>query len=98
MLWKRYESTEVDRRTWLHVPLGLTGPPAVMLTNKLKYKKRLLKRCIQQFKSDLINNMDHTRISGTFGTKVSWNDDSHHTGVVKPVYGTPTFRLTVKAV
>ena len=22
MLSKRYESTEVDRRTWLHVPLG----------------------------------------------------------------------------
>ena len=21
-LWKRYESTEVDRRTWLHVPSG----------------------------------------------------------------------------
>ena len=31
---KRYESTEVVRRT-----LGLTGPPAVPLTNKLKYKK-----------------------------------------------------------
>ena len=22
MLFKRYESTEVDRRTWLHVPSG----------------------------------------------------------------------------
>ena len=22
MLWKRYESTEVERRTWLHVPSG----------------------------------------------------------------------------
>ena len=30
-----------------------------------KYKKRLLLRCIRHFKSDLINNMDHTRISGT---------------------------------
>ena len=29
---KRYESTDVDRRTWLHVPLRLTGPPAVTLT------------------------------------------------------------------
>ena len=25
MLSKRYESTEVDRRTWLHVPLGTRG-------------------------------------------------------------------------
>ena len=27
--------------------------------------KRLLPRCIHHFKSDLINNMDHMRISGT---------------------------------
>ena len=26
MLSKRYESTEVDRKTWLHVPSGLSGP------------------------------------------------------------------------
>ena len=32
MLSKRYESTEIDRRTWLYVPSGLTGPPAVTLT------------------------------------------------------------------
>ena len=35
MLSKRHESTEVDRRTWLHVPLGLSGPPAVTLLIKL---------------------------------------------------------------
>ena len=29
-----------------------------------KYEKRLLLRCIHHFKSDLINNMDHMRISG----------------------------------
>ena len=44
-------------------PRGLTGPPAVTLTKKLKYKKRLLLRFIHHFKSDLINNMDHMRIS-----------------------------------
>ena len=27
MLSKRYESTEVDRRTWLHVPSGKSGAP-----------------------------------------------------------------------
>ena len=31
----------------------------------LNYKKRLLLRCIHHFKSDLIYNMDHKRISGT---------------------------------
>ena len=46
-------------------PRGLSGPPAVTLTKKLKYKKRLLLRCIHHFKSNLINNMDHMRISGT---------------------------------
>ena len=30
-----------------------------------KYEKRLLLRCIHHFKSDLIYNMDHMRISGT---------------------------------
>ena len=30
-----------------------------------EYKKRLLLRCIHHLKSDLINNMDHMRISGT---------------------------------
>ena len=32
MLSKRYESTEVDRRTWLHVSLGTFCPTAVTLT------------------------------------------------------------------
>ena len=31
----------------------------------LEYKKRLLLRCIHHFTADLINNMDHMRISGT---------------------------------
>ena len=30
----------------------------------IKLKKRLLLRCIHHFKSDLINDMDHMRISG----------------------------------
>ena len=30
-----------------------------------QYKKRLLLRCLHHFKSNLINNMDHMRISGT---------------------------------
>ena len=45
-------------------PRGLLGPPAATLTKKLKYEKRHLLICINHFKSDLINNMDHMRISG----------------------------------
>ena len=35
-----------------------------------KYKKRLLLKCIHHFKSDLINNVDHMRISGTLPSSV----------------------------
>ena len=51
-------------------PRGLLGQQAVTLTTYLKYKKRLLLRCIHHFKSDLINNMDHMHISGTEASSV----------------------------
>ena len=35
MLWKCYESTEVDRRTWLHVP---SGPLYLGVYTIVKYK------------------------------------------------------------
>ena len=66
MLSKRYESTEVDRRTWLHVPSGTHWSTSSDTHQVVEiYKKRLLLRCIHHFKSDLIYNMDHMRISGT---------------------------------
>ena len=37
MLSKRYESTEVERRIWLHVLSGETGLPAVTLKKWLKW-------------------------------------------------------------
>ena len=47
-------------------PVPCTMLPC-MMPNDLHdyYKKRLLLRCIHHFKADLINNMDHMRISGT---------------------------------
>ena len=39
-------------------PRGLTRPPAVTLTKLLKYKKRLLPRCLHHFRLDLINNVN----------------------------------------
>ena len=42
-------------------------------------------------------NFDYTTIADRLRT-VSWGNDSHPAGVVKPVYGIPTFPLTAKAV
>ena len=42
-------------------------------------------------------NFDYTTIADRLRT-VSWGNDSHQTGVVKPVYVIPTFPLTAKAV
>ena len=38
MLFKRYESTEIDADRGNKCPRGLTGPPAVTLTEELKLK------------------------------------------------------------
>ena len=37
----------------------------ITMTIYIKYKKRLLLRCLHHLKSDLINNMDDMHISGT---------------------------------
>ena len=42
----------------------------------LQYKKRLLLRCIHHFKSDLINNIDHMRISDTEHSQVIFSQQS----------------------
>ena len=42
-------------------------------------------------------NFDCTTIADRLRT-VSWGNDSHPTGVVKPVYGIPIFPLTEKTV
>ena len=51
MLSKRYKSTEVDCRTWLHVPSGTpwsTSSDTHQVVT-IQYKKRLLRRCIHHF-------------------------------------------------
>ena len=45
--------------------VGMTWKRFKFLNVYWNIKKRLLLRCIHHFKSDLINNMDHMRISGT---------------------------------
>ena len=64
---KQYKKRLLPKSTVEHgymCPHGLTGLPAVTLTKQLKYKKRLILKCIHHFNSDLIHDMDHRRISG----------------------------------
>ena len=64
MLSKRYQSTEVDGRTWLHVPSGTLWSISSDNRRVVEIAKIIL-QCIHHFKSDLINSMDHMRISST---------------------------------
>ena len=58
---------------WLEENIKMTYVMSVSCKNEkrdlfhkgLKYKKRLLPRCMHHLKSDWINNMDHIHISGT---------------------------------
>ena len=58
MLSKCYESTEVDRRTWLHVPSGTPWSTSSDTHQVVEITKGPLIRCIRHFKSDLINKID----------------------------------------
>ena len=66
MLSKRYESTVVDRRTWLHVLLGTLWSTSSDTHKVVEIIKRDLYQDVYTiFLPDLIYNMDHMRISGT---------------------------------
>ena len=62
MLSKRYKSTEVNRRTWLHVPSGNHWSTSSYTHQVIDYKNRLLLRCLYHFESELINIIDHISI------------------------------------
>ena len=61
-----YKTPTLEKKFVIQTPWNLAGiykkVHSVDLANK--YEKRLLPRCIHHFKPDLINNMDHMRISG----------------------------------
>ena len=63
MLSKRYKSTKVLRRPLLNVPSRTQWSNTSDTHQVVEIKKRLLLRCEHHFKSDVINNMDHMRIS-----------------------------------
>ena len=64
--------------------------------DKSPYTDRTIQKATWKHKDDT-KNFDYTTIADRLRT-VSWGNDSHPTGVVKPVYGIPTFPLTAKAV
>ena len=63
---------------------------------KSPYTHRQIQNATWQHKN-ATKNFDYTTIADRFRT-VSWSNDSHPTGIVKPVYEIPTFPLTATAV
>ena len=64
MLSKRYESTEFDRRTWLHVPAGTHWSTSSDTHQVVEIQKETSTKMYTPFLSEWINDMDHMRISG----------------------------------
>ena len=62
--------------------------------DKNPYIDRKIQKATWQHKNAKIN-FDYTTIADRLWM-VSWGNESHPTGVVKPVYGIPTFPLTQK--
>ena len=60
MLSKTYESTKIDRRTWLHVPSGTLWSTSSG-THQVSEVVEMLKgiKMYTPFSIDFINNMDH---------------------------------------
>ena len=77
-------STREKEEIWL-------SPMTEALTPTEKSKKQ------RDNTKNATKNFDYTTIADRLRT-VSWGNDSHPAGVVKPVYGIPTFPLTAKAV
>ena len=63
--------------------------------DKSPFTHRKIQKATWQHPNDT-KHFDYTTIEDRLRT-VSWSNDSHPTGVVKPVYGIPTFPLTAKA-
>ena len=56
-----------------------------------------IQKATQKHKNATKNVDYYTAIADPLRT-ISWGNDSHPTGVVKAVYGIPTFSITAKAV
>ena len=54
MLSKRYEPTEVDRRTWLHVPSGIPRSISSDTHQVVQIRKEIFIICIHHFKARIL--------------------------------------------
>ena len=80
------------------MPLNNEGEKERDLTqsyNKSHYTDRKIQKATWQHKN--ANKISDHTFADRLKT-ISWGNDSHPTGVFKPVYGIPTFPLTAKAV
>ena len=64
MLSKRYKSTEVDRRTWLHVPSGTPWSTSSDTHQVVEINKRDFYQDVYTILNRIKFHMDHMRISG----------------------------------
>ena len=88
--------TQIQYQINLSVKLAReTGRDLTQSYDKSPNTDRKIQKATWQHKNDT-TNFDYTTIADRLRT-VSWGNDSHPTGVVKPVYRIPTFPLTTKA-
>ena len=71
MLSKTYESTEVDRRTWLHVPSGnhwstSSDTHQVKYTKMVKYKQKSINFAYIKHDDFVFSIVNFPRLSGDF--------------------------------
>ena len=72
MFSKRYESTEVDRRTWLHVPSGTHWSTSSDTHKVVEIQIETSTKMYTPFLIGLNYDMDHMRISGTEPSSAKW--------------------------
>ena len=80
----------------LQTPAREKGRDLTQTYDNSPYTHRKIPKATSQQKN-ITNNFDYTMIANQLRT-VSWSNDSHPIGVVKPAYRIPTFLLTAKAV
>ena len=85
MWWHNVCSSGLEKREEIRLsPMKQApGPTESILKSKVNTERQ--------------QNVDYTTIADRLKTD-SWSNNSHPTGVVKPIYGIPTFPLTAKAV
>ena len=90
-----YDGTTINSNLWISEEKRKEEIWLSPMTEALTPTEKSKKQCDNT--KNATKNFDYTTIADRLRT-VSWGNDSHPAGVVKPVYGIPTFPLTAKAV